>query len=211
MNLQALAAARRAPDVKALAPGVYRELKAQPASVRNRFCTELWQSGRWQEWGLACYVYRRFARSCGAAEFRLFERWLDGYVNTWANCDGLSAWLFAAALENQPKLIDELPAWTRSKNRWRRRAAAVSLLREAAAGRNLAVIFDIADRLAEDRDDLVEKGVGWLLKVAYPPQPEAVVEFVLQNRRRFSRTTLRYAAEKMTPADRAKVLDQAPR
>jgi 3-methyladenine DNA glycosylase AlkD len=201
----------RSVDLHRIVRDLYRRVKKWPATDRNKLCTEMFQGGRLEETAVACHLYRRFARHFLEAEFRLFERWLDRYVNTWANCDGLSTWLIAAALENQPKLVAELPAWTRSKNRWRRRAAAVSLLREAAAGRNLAVIFDVADRLADDRDDLVEKGVGWLLKVAYPPQPEAVVEFVLQNKRRFSRTTLRYAAEKMTPADRAKVLRQASR
>jgi 3-methyladenine DNA glycosylase AlkD len=185
---------------------LYKRVKGWKAADRNRLCTEMWKNGKLEESAAVCHLYRHFARECHECEFRLFERWLDRYVHTWAHCDGLSTWLFAASLRNEPKLISELADWTRSPNRWRRRAAAVSLLQEAKSGRNLEAILDIADRLAEDRDDMVEKGVGWLLKEAYPKQPAAVVRFLRQNRARFSRTTLRYAAEKMTPARRALVL-----
>lgn len=185
---------------------LYKRVKAWKPADRNRLCTEMWKNGKLEESGAVCHLYRRFASQCGECEFRLFERWLDRYVDTWATCDGLSTWLFAASLQNEPKLIGELAGWTQSPNRWRRRSAAVSLLQEAKAGRNLEAILDISDRLAEDRDDMVEKGVGWLLKEAYPKQPAAVVGFLRANRGRFSRTTLRYAAEKMTAAHRSVVL-----
>jgi len=185
---------------------LYRRVKGWQPADRNKLCTEMWKNGRLEESSAVCHLYRRFASQCAEREFRLFERWLDRFVNTWATCDGLSTWLIAASLQNEPKLIGELEAWTRSPNRWRRRSAAVSLLQEAKSGRNLEAILDIADRLAEDRDDMVEKGVGWLLKETYPKQPLAVVGFLRDNRRRLSRTTLRYAAEKMKPAHRKLVL-----
>jgi hypothetical protein len=68
------------PDVKKIAQGAYRKFKAWPAAARDRFCTELWASSTNEEGALVCYVYRRFAKSCGEREFRLFTRWLDRYV-----------------------------------------------------------------------------------------------------------------------------------
>jgi len=201
----ALAGATRAPDVKAVAPSVYCALKTQPAAVRNRFCTELWKSGRWQECGLACYVYRRFARVCGAAEFRLFERWLNRYVDNWGACDGLASWLLAACIENQPELSAALPAWTRSKNRWKRRAAAVALVYEAKRGRSTERIFEVAECLIHDGDDMVRKGLGWMLKETYPKKPREVVRFLLEHPDA-PRLVVRYAAEKMTAADRQTVM-----
>jgi 3-methyladenine DNA glycosylase AlkD len=201
----------RTVDLHRIVRDLYHRVKKWPAAERNKLCTEMFKGGRLEETAIVCHLCRRFSHHFAEPDFRLFEHWLDHYVNTWANCDGLGTWLIAAALENEPKLVPELPAWTASKNRWRRRAAAVSLLREAEAARHHEIIFDIADRLAEDRDDMVEKGLGWLLKVAYPASPKATLAFILQNRERLSRTTLRYAAEKMTPADRAKVLRQASR
>ena len=181
---------------------LYKRVKGWRAADRNRLCTAMWKNRKLEESIAVCHLYRRFACECAECEFRLFERWLDRFVMTWATCDGLSTWLLAASLQNEPKLIGELAGWTTSPNRWRRRSSAVSLLQEAKSGRNLDVILDIATRLAGDRDDMVEKGVGWLLKETYPQHPLAVVGFLRENRARFSRTTLRYAAEKMTPAHR---------
>jgi 3-methyladenine DNA glycosylase AlkD len=202
---RALAEAKRAPDVKALAPAVYRALKTEPAAIRNRFCTELWKSGRWQEFGLACYVYRRFARTCGAAEWRLFEGWLNRYVDNWGACDGLASWLLAACIENEPGLSAALPAWTSSRNRWKRRAAAVALVYEAKRARSTDRIFEVAALLIGDADDMVRKGLGWLLKETYPKKPREVVRFLLAHPAA-PRLVVRYAAEKMSPADREKVM-----
>jgi 3-methyladenine DNA glycosylase AlkD len=51
----------------------------------------------------------------------------------------------------------------------------------------------------------VQKGVSWLLKEAYPARPREVVEF-LKRRRDWPRLVLRYAAEKMTAQDKARIL-----
>jgi 3-methyladenine DNA glycosylase AlkD len=195
----------RAPELKAISRGLYREVKTWPEVDRNKLCTELWKSGKLEEGVLACYVYRRFERQCGTCEFKLFERWLDRYVHNWASSDSLS-WLLAASISNEPSLMRELPAWTESSNRWKRRASAVALLREAKSGRSTASIFEIVSRMMTDPDDMVQKGVGWLLKETYPKRPREVVAFLKPWRGRASRLLLRYAAEKMTARDREIVL-----
>ncbi len=99
-------------------------------------------------------------------------------------------------------MIRKLPAWTRSKNRWRRRASAVALLQEAKAGRNTESIFRICTLLRDDADDMVQKGVGWILKEAYPARPREVREFLSDWRATAPRLLLRIAAEKMPAKDR---------
>ena len=195
----------RGPDLKRIEAFVYREIRKWTAAERNRLCDELWR-GRLEEGAIVCHVYRRFARECGRAEFRLFERWLDRYVDNWAHCDGLASWLLAASIANDAALIDRLDGWTRSRNRWKRRAAAVALLQEAKRGRNTAAIFRIAKLLQDDADDMVQKGVGWLLKETYPKKPADVVRFLLPWRATAPRLLIRYAAEKMTPKHRALVM-----
>lgn len=196
----------RSPEVKKIEQMAYREVKGWPAAERNRFSNELWRSGRLEEGTVATWLYRRFRRSCAACEFRLFERWIDRYVRNWAHCDGVSSWLLAACIANEPPLMEALPAWAASENRWKRRAAAVSLLQDAKQGRHTEFLLGVAARLMEDPDDMVQKGVGWLLKEAYPKRPREVVAFLDGWKGRTSRVVLRYAAEKMTAADRARVL-----
>jgi len=196
----------RGPEVKGIVSEAYREWKKWPKAEQSRFCDTLWKSGKMEEGVIAVYLYRRLAKHCAAAEFRLFEKWINRYVRNWAHCDGVAGWLIAASIANEPALMDKLAPWTKSRNRWKRRAAAVSLLQEAKQGRNTGRIFEIAELLLEDPDDMVRKGAGWLLKEAYPNKPKEVVAFLKPRKTRASRLLLRYAAEKMNTRDRNVVL-----
>ena len=89
-----------------------------------------------------------------------------------------------------------------------RRAAAVALIQEAKHGRRTDRILEIAELLIGDSDDMVQKGVGWLLKVAYAKKPREIVAFLEKRKATTPRLILRYAAEKMNAADRRAVLDR---
>jgi 3-methyladenine DNA glycosylase AlkD len=192
----------RTPFSRELARIAYREVKHWPIAERDRFVTEMWKSGMLEEGVIVCHLYRRFAKTCDTREFGMFEKWIDRYVRNWSHCDGVSTWLIAASIANRPGLADRLPVWTRSKNRWKRRAAAVSLIQEAKRGRQTETIFHICDLLFEDADDIVQKGVGWLLKETYPKKPRETREFLDGWRLRAPRLVLRLAAEKMTAKDK---------
>lgn len=187
----------------------WREVKALEKAERNRLMELLWNDRHLESGALACYLYRRFARESGRVEFKMFTGWIDRHVTNWAHCDAVSSWLLAACIGNEPELRRELALWAKSKNRWKRRAAAVSLLQEAKRGRHLDTIFDISRQLLPDRDDMVEKGVGCLLKETYPAWPKETVAFLREYGHEASRVTLRYAAEKMTERDKKAVLGSA--
>ena len=73
----------------------------------------------------------------------------------------------------------------------------MSLVPIARRGGMLAEAFSIADRLMEDEDDMVRKGVGWLLKEASKEHPDEVRGYLLHWRERASALVLRYASEKL--------------
>jgi|HubBroStandDraft_6_1064221.scaffolds.fasta_scaffold157836_3 3-methyladenine DNA glycosylase AlkD len=195
-----------APDIQRIERDIYPRVKKLSVAERDRLCTALWASRNHEEGALVCYLYRRFAKQCGAREFALFTRWLDRYVDNWSLTDGLALWLLGASIANDATLIDKLNSWTRSRNRWKRRAAAVALVYSAKRGEHTRAILRIATPLIEDKDDMVQKGVGWLLKETYPKKPAEVVRFLVANRKKTTRLVLRYAAEKMTATDKARVL-----
>ena len=202
VRAQLAAQAVRAAQVRKLAAAVYPKVKNWPLADRNRFCNELWKSGTDEEGNLAIYLYRHFRKQCASCEFHLFEKWIDRYVNNWGHCDGVAHYLISASIENEPELAAFLPPWTASANRWKRRAAAVSLVHAGRRGVHTALILEIAERMLPDEDDLVRKGVGWLLKEAYAAKPREVVRFLKLRSRQTPRIVLRIAAEKMPPADR---------
>ena len=78
-----------------------------------------------------------------------------------------------------------------------RRASSVSLIIPARKGLFLDAIFEIADNLLLDKDDLVQKGYGWMLKAASESHQQEVFDYVMKNKFKMPRTALRYAIEKM--------------
>ena len=78
-----------------------------------------------------------------------------------------------------------------------RRAAAVSLIIPAKHGGFLNDAIGIADLLLTDKDDMVQKGYGWLLKEASRKHQTAVFDYVMKHKSVMPRTALRYAIELM--------------
>ena len=96
--------------------------------------------------------------------------------------------------------------WARSKNLWVRRISAVSLIVSLRRGQQLPLAFQIADILLQDREDLVQKAYGWMLKVASARFPKEILAYVMARRDRMPRTALRYAIEHYPPPVRRGVL-----
>ncbi|CAG0970307.1 hypothetical protein METP3_01403 [Methanosarcinales archaeon] len=160
-------------------------------------CDELWRSGYIEESFIACNWSYYIHKDYEVKDLKVFERWLDDYVNNWASCDTLCNHTVGAFLEMYPVYVSELKKWAKSINRWKRRAAAVSLIIPAKQGKFLRDIFEIADILLTDQDDLVQKGYGWMLKAASQTHQEQVFDYVMKNKKMMPRTALRYAIEKI--------------
>lgn len=141
-------------------------------------------------------LLRRMTRRFSPELFEVFDGWVEHLTN-WANTDGLSTWLISETVRLDPGHAERLLQWTGSENRWRRRAAAVSLVPIARRGEMLEEVFKIADRLMTDGDDMVQKGVGWLLKEASREHSDEVRDYLLRWRERTSALVLRYASEKL--------------
>ena len=87
-----------------------------------------------------------------------------------------------------------------------RRAAAVTLIIPARKGLFLNDIFEIAELLLADKDDLVQKGYGWMLKAASQAYQTEVLDFVIKYKTTMPRTALRYAIEKMPQEMKAQAM-----
>ena len=73
----------------------------------------------------------------------------------------------------------------------------MSLIVPAKKGDFLQEAFEICDALLADKDDMVQKGYGWLLKEESRKHRKEVYEYVVKNRKTMQRTALRYALELM--------------
>lgn len=183
-----------------IAKEYFREIKERPKNEIFLMCEELWKSGYLEEAGIACnwsyFVHKRYEPT----DFEIFERWISKYVTNWAACDTLCNHSVGTLVEMYPEKINDLKRLAHSKNRWTKRASAVSLIIPARKGMFLNYIFEIAEILITDTDDMVRKGYGWMLKAASQAHQDKVFDFVMNHRTIMPRTSLRYAVEKM-PAD----------
>ena len=109
-------------------------------------------------------------------------------------------------VENVPKLIKDLKRWAESSNRWKKRAAAVTLIIPARKGLFLNDIFEISETLLLDTDDMVQKGYGWMLKAASEAHPKEVFDYLMKRKETMPRTSFRYALEKMPENWRKKAM-----
>ncbi len=171
-------------------------------------CEQLWQSGIIEESFIACNWSYYLKKDYEPADFVIFEKWVDHYVSNWASCDTLCNHTLSAFLEMYPEFLRELKSWTKSKNRWKRRAAAVALVPSARRGKFLNEVLAIADQLLLDKDDLVQKGYGWMLKEASKVYQDEIYHYVMQHKAVMPRTALRYAIEKMPDHLRAVAMEK---
>jgi len=166
---------------------------------------DLFKSGYCEEsWIAAGWVHRK--NEYAESDFPFYERWINKYIDNWAECDTFCNHTVGAFIEKYPKYISKLKIWAKDKNLWFRRAAAVSLIVPAKEGKFLEDVFELADILLTDKEDMVQKGYGWLLKVASHGHQKEVFDYVLKNKDRMPRTALRYAIEKMPESLRKHVM-----
>jgi 3-methyladenine DNA glycosylase AlkD len=180
-----------------IAKDIFKSIKDKNKAEIFALCEELWQSGYMEESFVACDWSYRVRKDFLAADFPVFEKWVNRYISNWASCDTFCNHTVGALIDMYPQSVAVLRKWALSDNRWMRRAAAVSLIIPARHGKFIKDIFDIADILLEDSDDMVQKGYGWMLKAASQAHQEKVFQYVIKNKEAMPRTALRYAIEKM--------------
>jgi len=186
----------------------FKVIKDKPKTEIFDLCDKLWQSGYMEESFIACnwsyFVHKEYKPE----DFKVFEKWVGWYITNWASCDTLCNHTVGEFLEMYPEYITELKQWAQSENKWMRRAAAVSLIIPARKGKFMKEIIEIANILLLDKEDLVQKGYGWMLKASSEAYQNEVFEYVMQKKAIMPRTALRYAIEKMPVELKKKAMEK---
>jgi len=135
----------------------------------------------------------------------MFEAWL-GRIGSWADHDALVHYLIAPSVVAKPKRVKDVLCWAKSPDRWHRRAACVALIRGARAKMFFPEIVKLADLLLADSDDMVQKGLGWLLRETAKFDAKRTVSYLMKIRGRAPRLVLRTACETLPARVKKKVL-----
>lgn len=154
---------------------------------------------------MAVLLLEKSVADFGTKEFRHFDGWLDR-VSSWADHDALAYYLLAPMVVAQPARVRAVFRWSRSRQRWRRRAAAVALIRGARQKMLTVEIARLTELLLGDQDDMVQKGLGWLLREYAKADPKRAVPLLMKMRTRAPRLVLRTACETLPLPARARIL-----
>ena len=199
-------------DVGRIGKEFFTQIKSYPKNEIFEICEELWKSKYLEEAVVACLFSESLHKQYEPSDFQVFERWVKKYVNNWADCDTLCNHTVGTFVMMYPEYVNELKNWAKSPDRWVKRAAAVSLIIPARKGLFLKDVFEIADILLLDKDDMVQKGYGWMLKAASETHQKSesyqkeVFDYVMSKKDIMPRTALRYAIEKMPQALRVEAM-----
>lgn len=153
----------------------------------------------------AVFLLEKLVDQFGEAEFRLFESWLPR-IASWADHDALVHYLISPMIAADTGRASKVFVWAGSKDRWHRRAACVGLIRGTRQRRLFPQIVRLSNLLLGDEDDLVQKGLGWLLRETVKYNRPKAVPYLCQVRRRAPRLILRTACETLDATQRRRIL-----
>lgn len=199
----------RTPIVREIGARYFKEVKSLGIDRVLQLCERLLETRLSEHRTIAFDWSFRCRRQYRPDHFDVLERWLEVYVDGWGSCDDLCTHAVGDFVLQYPEFMPRVKEWSRSDNRWLRRASAVTLIYGARRGVNLEQVFQVADALLTDPDEMVQKGYGWMLKVASKTYQDEVFEYVMRNRTAMPRTALRYAIEKM-PEERRRTAMKKP-
>jgi 3-methyladenine DNA glycosylase AlkD len=195
----------RTPVLRGVSNKVFKGIQSHDKDDILDICDEMLASGKRYMRFVAFEWAQKLEKQYTRKDFARFERWLKRYVDGWGSCDHLCGTL-GKLMAKFPDLSAKRKRWESSKNMWLRRASAVSLIEPVTRGLLLKDVFGTARHLLTDHEDLVQKGYGWMLKVAGDHFFDDVQAFVMKHKNDMPRTALRYAIEKWPKAKRKQAM-----
>ena len=125
------------------------------------------------------------------------------FVNNWDLVDLSSDKIIGGYLIDKPKEI--LVKFANSENIWEKRIAMISTY-NFIKNNKFKDSLKIAEILVNDKNDLIQKAVGWMLREIGNRNKEQELKFLKKYYKKMGRTALRYALEKFPESLRKKYL-----
>lgn len=116
------------------------------------------------------------------------------YVNNWDLVDSSAHVICGGYLLDKPK--DPLFDLVISNNLWHRRIAVISCFAFIKQGQ-FDTVLTFCEQLLSDKEDLIHKACGWMLREVGKQNHEVLITFLDQHYHKMPRTMLRYAIEKL--------------
>jgi len=125
-------------------------------------------------------------------------------INNWDIVDVSAPWMgvYLTEVEDPMPLLIK---FSKSKSLWQRRVSIILTFALIRAG-DLKPTIIIAESLLKDKEDLIHKAVGWMLREMGKKDVMLLRGFLKQHSHEMPRTMLRYAIERLPEKERKKWL-----
>jgi 3-methyladenine DNA glycosylase AlkD len=173
-----------------------RRIAEECSGLGEKEILELLRSPIHEERLLALLVLiKRFGKAGGKAKARIYRLYLENYrhINNWDLVDLSAHKIVGAFLSDKSK--EPLYELAESENIWQRRIAMISTFGFIKEG-EFAVALKIAGMLLSDKEDLIHKATGWMLREIGKRDLGTEELFLSKHAGKMPRTMLRYAIEK---------------
>ncbi|MBU1700281.1 MAG: DNA alkylation repair protein [Candidatus Eisenbacteria bacterium] len=171
------------------------------------FCNEMVKDPHMESRGIGFQVVAHFAPKAAPGLVKDIKRWLERSADNWALVDNLAPSVLAPLIDAHPDLIPEVISWTESSVQWVRRGATVAFVPLVKQKKYVPAAYKIATRLFDDKEDLMHKAVGWLLRETGKSDMEELMTFLLKHGPKIPRTSVRYAIERFPKDERKRLLE----
>ena len=121
-------------------------------------------------------------------------------INNWDLVDLASYYVVGRYLADKPR--DVLYKLAKSMNMWERRSAILATAHFILKQKQVDDTFKIAEILVNDKEDLVHKGTGWMLRSAGDVNRKRLLAFLDKHAATMPRVLLRYSIEKLDKKER---------
>lgn len=150
-------------------------------------------------------LIHHFVNESDAGRAEIFRFYLKNtrFVNSWDLVDASAPQIVGAFLWDKDRRV--LSKLARSRSLWERRIAILAtfyFIKRAEFNDTL----EIASQLLSDREDLIHKAVGWMLREVGKRNMKVEEKFLRRHCHQMPRTMLRYAIEKFPEAKRLRYL-----
>jgi len=129
------------------------------------------------------------------------------YINNWDLVDASAPGIVGQYILEHPEELRAIYELSQSELLWERRIAMLATFAFIKAD-ELELVFELAQLLRDDSEDLIHKAVGWMLREAGKRDEQCLRSFLNTHAKHMPRTMLRYAIERFTPPQRAYYLQQ---
>ncbi|MFT3909045.1 MAG: DNA alkylation repair protein [Ferruginibacter sp.] len=125
-------------------------------------------------------------------------------INNWDLVDLGCLYMTGSWLFDKPRTV--LYKLAKSKNMWERRTAILSTCYFIRQG-EVDDTFKIAEMLVKDKEDLVHKGTGWMLRFAGGKDPKKLFAFLDKYAATMPRVLLRYSIENLDKKNKERYMN----